>query len=79
MTVRELIKMLEELPPRATVLIGSQPSYPFENELAGVVQRTDFMHREDEDWVDEDVEPTDVLLLEGDQLRYGNSDAWECI
>ena len=78
MTVRELIRILEELPPSATVLLGTQQSYPFESELAGVVQREDFSHREDEDW-EHGVEPDDVLLLEGDQLRYGNSDAWECI
>jgi hypothetical protein len=78
MTVRELIRVLESMPKSATVLLGTQESYPFENELAGVVQRHDFMHREDEDWED-GVEPDDVLLLEGDQLRYGNSDAWECI
>jgi hypothetical protein len=77
MTVQELIRELRDHDPDATVLIGTQPSYPFEHGVAGVVQRSDFMHREDEDW-DEGVKPDDVLVLEGDQLRYGNSDAWEC-
>jgi hypothetical protein len=76
MTVRELIRMLEGMPRSATVLIGAQESYPFEHELAGVVQRSDFTSRDD---ADDGTEPDDVLLLEGDQLRYGNSDAWECI
>lgn len=72
MTVGELIARLEACDPEARVLVLSQPSWPFECALAGVAVREDF-----EDADDAERRPTDVCLLEGTQLRYGNKTAWD--
>lgn len=73
MKVKELIQALESYDPDAEVLLATQPSWPFENRVFGVVSR-------------EEMNPgglppseganSDVLLLEGTQLRYGSKAAW---
>ena len=42
MTVTELIELLEECEPDATVRIMSQGSWPFENAIRGIAVRDDF-------------------------------------
>jgi hypothetical protein len=70
----------------------SQRNYPFEVALDGVAVREDFAESDDED-DDADYEApsahdrwstpesklprNDVFLLEGQQLRYGSSAAWD--
>jgi len=42
MTVAELIDRLENCDPEATVRIMMQESWPFENSILGIAQRSDF-------------------------------------
>ena len=81
MKVSELIEILEDMDPEATVLVVSQPAWPFELELAGVCQRSDLVEDEDEEQAGDaggDALPAnDVFLVEGTQLRYGNKRAWD--
>jgi hypothetical protein len=79
MKVAELIEILEGMDPDAEVLIGSAPAWPFEYAIAGVTTREDVLaETEDEnDPVYEDNKaPSDVFLLEGEQLRYGSKLMW---
>jgi hypothetical protein len=71
MTVQELIKVLQDHHPDAEVFIGTQPTYPHEYHVEGIVQRASFADDDDNG------EPEDVLLLEGEWFQYGNGDAWE--
>lgn len=77
MKVKELMEVLKDLEPDAQVLIASQPNWPFEIELSGVVTRAecdapDEDGREEPRRTDADLSPTDVFLVEGQQLRYGS-------
>jgi hypothetical protein len=77
MKAKELMAVLKDLDPNAQVLIASQPSWPFEIELSGVVTRAE-CDAPDEDGceqpsgVDASLAPRDVFLVEGQQLRYGS-------
>jgi len=83
MKVRELMKLLERQNPDAEVCMVTQPSWPVEYSLAGVVVRADLC--------DEDVDPTkqeryadgtaanDVVLVEGTWLRYGHRTSWKAV
>lgn len=87
MKVSELIELLEEQDPDAEVLIMSQQNWPFENAVAGVAVREEMLRADrDEDGDDNDAEeprcergtaPSDVFLVEGEQLRYGSKTAWQ--
>ena len=88
MKVQDLIEILEEMDAEADVFIATQPEYPFECRLAGVCQRVDYA----DDGGSDDAEPwhgsdrwtaseldlpkNDVLILTGDQMRYGAKAAW---
>jgi len=77
MKVKQLMELLEDYAPDAEVLIASQPNWPFEVELAGVVARAECNEPgEDGDDAPEsariDGTPTDVFLVEGRQVRYGS-------
>lgn len=74
MKVHELIEHLRHCKPDARVYLAVQPDYPFECYLEGVVTRQDF---DDDDEDQEDGQRSDdVLLLQGDQARYGRKRAW---
>lgn len=66
----------------AEVRLATQPSYPFENSLIGVICREDMKHNEEDDafehCLQEGQKASDILLLEGRQLCYGSKFAWEC-
>jgi hypothetical protein len=77
MQVKELIEYLQDFDQEAEVRIMSQPSWPFEYSVSGIAAREDF-----ED-IDEGEQPqrreknqSDVFLIEGSQICYGNKDAW---
>lgn len=77
MKVKELIEVLKDLKPNAQVLIASQPNWPFEIELSGVVTRAECDApaedgREESKHSDAGLSPSDVFLVEGQQLRYGS-------
>ena len=48
MKVAELIELLEGQDPKAEVLIGSQPSYPFEYGVSNVISREEIGFNSDE-------------------------------
>lgn len=83
MKVSELIELLSECDPDATVMIGQQPAWPFENAIDGIAVRADFAKAGDKD--DEadagDSEDrkraNDVFIVEGAQLRYGSKAMWD--
>ena len=93
MKVRELIEILEELDPEASVYIMSQQNWPFELAIHGVTVREEFTETDDEDGDAEDAPArtegdrwrarpealprNDVFIVEGSQLRYGSKDAWD--
>ncbi len=68
MTVDELIQELKYMDGDATVRFASQPSWPFEYSINGVIQTT-VQHRDEE----EDV----VYLEEGQQIGYLPKEAKE--
>ena len=91
MKVKNLIEMLQGCDPNADVLIMSQPSWPFEYAIRGLTVRADFVSKDEDDDTGTSEEaressytdsfltqgkPNDVFLCEGQQLRYGNSDAF---
>ena len=85
MKVSELIELLQDQDPDAEVMIMSQESWPFENAVAGVAVREEFVVDDDEDCEDDEREEpryekgtaaNDVFLVEGQQLRYGSKAAW---
>ena len=85
MKVSELIELLQDQDPDAEVMIMSQENWPFENAVAGVAVREEFVDDDDEDCEDDEREEpryekgtaaNDVFLVEGQQLRYGSKAAW---
>lgn len=63
MTVRELIEELEGMNPEAEVRFASQPSWPFEYSVSGVVG----INTDDED---DRTDAETVYLVEGTQIGY---------
>jgi hypothetical protein len=91
MKVKELIEMLAECDEDAEVYLMSQSGWPFEMTVHGVAVREDFAERGDEDesdegsaapardrWtaLDSKLPGNDVFIVEGQQTRYGSSEAW---
>ena len=66
MTVRELIEELKYMDEDATVRFASQPSWPFEYSISGVVQTTVNYNENERDM---------VYLEEGRQVAYLPSEA----
>lgn len=91
MTVGELIHLLGQYDEDAEVILGIQPSYPFEHRVRGVCTRGDFVEPDVEDYsenAESDSEPwrdsfttkgkrNDVFICEGGQIRYGDRDMFE--
>jgi hypothetical protein len=72
MKVRELMELLSEVDPEATVRLLLQPNYPFEHNILGLAVRSDFQES-----LMQGESDNDVLLLEGNQIGYGNKDAFQ--
>jgi len=96
MTVQELIDKLQNYDPDCEVILGNQPSWPFELRIDNVIQRKDMFDDDDDDSEDslsEDDETcdtgrsydsfstsglrTDVIIVEGGQIRYGDKKMFE--
>ena len=80
MTINELIARLKQyrsaLGRDAEVRLMTQAHWPYENALAGLASGAEINAGDAAD--DEDVEDDDVLyLVEGEQLGYGSTRAWE--
>lgn len=87
MTVQDLIDSLSDFDPDAEVKLMSQQSWPFENEIHGITDRADLERsgKESDDEFDPDAKekddsddeaPADVFIVEGNQLKYGDKNAW---
>jgi hypothetical protein len=74
MNVSELIEILSDCDPEASVFVMTQRNYPLESTLDGVTVREEFS--EDEEG-DRDRAANDVVLLEGRHIGYGTADAWD--
>ena len=68
MKVRQLLDLLAEYSPDADVRVVSQPRYPLESSLAGVVSESEVRAHEGREL---GAEPEVVFLLEGQQIGYG--------
>lgn len=89
MTVGELIELPQHDDPDARILTISQQSWPFEYEIKGLAIREEIIRVErEENGDDEDDEYdhdkrgtalTDILIVEGQQLRYGSKAAWDVV
>jgi len=75
MTVAELKDLLDQYDDETEVRFISQPSWPFEYSIKGVVQRADFEVVKNED---DSAKENCIFLVEGSQLCYGNKRAWDC-
>ena len=90
MTIRELIERLEELADTlgddVEVRLMSQPNWPFEYTITGVTDSEEIRRaeRQDDQWDEDDPDEFDpegdsdqiVYIVEGQQLGYGTSAAW---
>jgi len=80
MTVAELIEMLEELQPNKEVRIASQPSWPFEYDVKGIIDGNELLERdEDTNEIIESEFSEYVYLVEGEQFGYFTNKAWELV
>ena len=84
MTVKVLMDLLSEMDPEANVLIATQRSYPFENTVHGVVERSEYEDEEDcqdrnslSGHPNDAAKTTDVLISCGRQTGYGSDLTWE--
>jgi hypothetical protein len=77
MKVNELIKILKDCDPNAEVVLATQPRYPFEYAVDGLVVREEMADGDEEETWGDGCHGNDVLLLEGKQLRYGDREAWK--
>ena len=72
MKVSKLLEILEDCDPEARVIIAIQPRHPIECHAIGAVVR---------EWYDDGgAEPntlSDVIILQGDDIGYGNRAAWD--
>ena len=80
MTIDHLIQRLQEyrdqLGGDAEVRLMTQSHWPFENGIAGLASGEEINDRDEGD--DQDVEDDSVVfIVEGQQLRYGSTRAWE--
>ena len=76
MKVHELIKLLASCDADADVVISSQPNYPLEHSVAGVIVRENVSDEDGHRRADLGSAPSDVLLVEGTWLRYGDRATW---
>ena len=80
MTVRELMELLEDEDPDAKVLIASQVAWPFEYSVAGIANRQEVSDASEEDEPGNgETDPSDVFIVEGQQLRYGDKATWQVV
>ncbi len=82
MTAQQLMNMLEDLDPDTEVRFASQPHWPFEYDIVGVVLASELRREEGGDvgYRPPFSDPNaDVLyLIEGSQLGYFTKQAWDC-
>jgi hypothetical protein len=77
MKVREMIGILSQLDPEATVYVVFQPGYPLEHLAAGVAVRSQLAVEGKPEVIVDDERPNDVLIVDGGFARYGDHRTWE--
>jgi hypothetical protein len=77
MKVSELIELLGYFDADAEVVITTQPNYPMEHAVAGAAMRANLPEAQDLDRETFRAAPSDVILVEGNWLRYGLPSAWD--
>ena len=87
MKVKSLIEALRSCDPDAEVLLAFQPHWPLETALKGIAVRKEFKDGAEGHGGDDEAPPahpprdgeaeSDVVLVQGDFLRYGSKDAWD--
>ena len=77
MKVSELIELLGGFDADAEVVLTTQPNYPMEHTVSGVARRADLIDQPGRHRDTPDSAPSDVLLVEGRWLRYGDLAAWD--
>ncbi len=77
MKVGELIELLRGFDADAEVVISTQPNYPMEHAVGGVAVRAHLPDDAPRNIERVDAAPTDVILVEGRWLRYGDLAAWD--
>jgi len=76
MTIRELIELLEQYDDDREVRLATQPNYPLEYTVGGVVGTEEIADDPDEDIVDAD-DDGPVWVVEGSQLGYASKALWD--
>jgi hypothetical protein len=79
MKVRELISLLLQEHLDAEVMLATQPNYPYETSIDGVVRRgelRDDIEENPDRAPEEGCAWSDVLICEGRALRYGDRVCW---
>jgi hypothetical protein len=77
MKVNELIELLSSFDGEAEVVLTTQPNYPMEHTVSGVARRADLADQPGRCRDGPGSAPSDVLLVEGKWLRYGDLAAWD--
>jgi hypothetical protein len=77
MKVKELIEFLADCDAEAHVILAIQRRWPLEYEIAGLAIREEC--RDDAGHIHTDAgrAPNDVILVPGQQLGYGEREAWD--
>jgi hypothetical protein len=79
MKVKDLIALLENCDPEANVVLTTGSSYPMEHDISGLVTRPECRATawdRGEPYAEQAGTGSDIVLLEGPWLRYGNRVAW---
>lgn len=78
MNIHDLIERLKEYEdlygPDCEVRLQTQPSWPFETSIAGVVTAEEVQQNDGDDTC-----PEIIYILEGMQLGYGSKTAWTLV
>jgi hypothetical protein len=80
MKVREMIDILSQFDPEATIYLAAQPGYPVEYATVGVAVRSELEGEGEPEARTSPVansRPNDVLIAEGSFERYGDRRTWE--
>ena len=76
MKAKTLISLLNECDPEANVVVATQPRWPLEYQIADLVTREDCRDESGSIRAGAGQAPNDVILVEGEQLGYGEREAW---
>jgi hypothetical protein len=76
MKVKTLIELLQCCDREAEAVLNTQANYPMEHRIAGIARRDDCHAVSGQERYEDGTAPSDVILVEGAWLRYGERAAW---